>query len=104
MGKRIISQRRGRGSSRYRSPSFRFKGAVSYPKNAGQGQIVDIIHDPGRTAPIMQVKFGSELVHIPAADKINTNMTVEAGTDQVSLGNIMKLKDIPLGQEIYGIE
>ncbi|MBT5924401.1 50S ribosomal protein L2, partial [Candidatus Woesearchaeota archaeon] len=31
MGKRIISQRRGRGTNTYRSPSHRFKGAIRHP-------------------------------------------------------------------------
>ena len=104
MGKRIIPQRRGRGSSRYRSPSFNFKGAVAYPKQSSIGMILDIIHDPGRTAPIMEVKFGNEIVHIPAPEKIKTQTKIEADTTIIALGNIVKLKDVPLGQQIFGIE
>ena len=104
MGKRIISQRRGRGTSRYRSPSFRFKGILRYPKDSIQGRVMDIIHDPGRTAPVMQVKFGNEIFHLPAPENIQTNNLVEAETTNIAIGNIMKLKDIPLGQEIFGIE
>ena len=57
MGKRIIAQRRGRGSSRYKTPGFRFKGPISYPKQNGIGLVLDIIHDPGRTAPVKFLKF-----------------------------------------------
>ena len=104
MGKRIIAQRRGRGSSRYKTPGFRFKGPISYPKQNGIGLVLDIIHDPGRTAPVMQVKFGNEICHIPAPEKIRTNMPIETETTNITVGNILKLKDIPIGQEIFGIE
>lgn len=104
MGKRIIAQRRGRGTTTYRTPGFRFKGPLMYPKGNVIGKIINIIHDPGRTAPIMQVQFEKKVLHIPAPEKVNVNMRIEAGTNNILTGNIVPLKSIPIGQQIFGIE
>ena len=55
MGKRLISQRRGRGTPTHRSASHRFKGKIEYrsydnieKEGSLKGKIADIIHDPGR--------------------------------------------------------
>ena len=64
MGKRLIIQRRGRGTPTYRSSSHRFRGKVSYRSydayekdGSIKGLVTDIIHDPGRSAPVAVVKF-----------------------------------------------
>lgn len=58
MGKRLRSQRLGRGTPTYRSASHRFKAKIKYKsQEAMKGKIVDIIHDPGRTAPIARIKY-----------------------------------------------
>lgn len=62
MGRRIRSQRKGRGSV-FRSHSHHKKGppklrAVDAIERKGyiRGLITDIIHDPGRGAPLAKVK------------------------------------------------
>ena len=61
MGKRIIQQRRGRGTSTYRAHSFRFAGKTSYNayKKDGiiKGEVVDIVHSKGHSAPLLKVKY-----------------------------------------------
>ena len=59
MGKRLIQQRRGRFNGRYTVPSHRFKGKVKYDHETKkrQGVIEDIVHDPGRTAPLSKVRM-----------------------------------------------
>lgn len=47
MGKRIIQQRRGRGTNTYRSPGHRFKGEVKHYPLQTTGEIVDLIHCAG---------------------------------------------------------
>lgn len=63
MGTPLKVQRRGKGSSTYRAPSHRYKGQVRHrkfddaEKNGDiRGKIIDIIHDPGRSAPIARVR------------------------------------------------
>lgn len=63
MGKSLIQQRRGKGTTTFRAPSHRYRGAVRYvPLNLVQertlrGVVEEILHDPGRTAPVARVKF-----------------------------------------------
>ena len=56
MGKRIIPRRRGRGH-KYRAPDNRFKGEARHPRaKSSSGKVVELMHDPGRTAPLAKVK------------------------------------------------
>ncbi len=59
MGKSLIQQRRGKGTTTFRAPpSHRYRGAVRYvplnitmEKTLRGGVVEEILHDPGRTAP-----------------------------------------------------
>ncbi|MFB6265706.1 MAG: 50S ribosomal protein L2, partial [Candidatus Nanohaloarchaea archaeon] len=57
MTKRIRSQRRGKGSPTYTSPSHRGQGEVEHREDEVSGTIRDIVHDPARTAPVAVVEF-----------------------------------------------
>ncbi|MBI5872016.1 50S ribosomal protein L2 [archaeon] len=120
MGKRTITQRRGKGSPTYKSPSFRFAGKISYPnqsedglaKNAKamQGIITDIIHSPGHTAPIASIKYQTrEECIMPAPLNAKVGDTIVANplsaTEHINQpGNILPIKDIPVGTPIFNIE
>ena len=66
MGKRIISQRRGRGTFTYKAHSHRHKGKISnYGKNDHvKGEVIDIIHNPGHNAPCALVKYENEILYL----------------------------------------
>src|SRR3989344_3642178 len=61
MGKRIIQQRRGRGTMTYRAHSHRHKGKIVYSpvgKDVRKvGKIIDIIHCPGHSAPLAKIQY-----------------------------------------------
>jgi len=61
MGKRIVSQNRGRGTPTYRAPSHKYKAELKHPQvdenKSIQGKVIDIEHDPARSAPIAKVAF-----------------------------------------------
>lgn len=64
MGKRITVQKRGKGSSVYKSPSHRHRGEVKHrgideKERTGvvMGRVVDIMTDPGRSAPVVRAEF-----------------------------------------------
>ena len=57
MGKRLIQQRRGRGTKTYTSPSFRFKGQVKHQKLDTSGTVVDLVHCQGHSSPLMEVSY-----------------------------------------------
>ena len=115
MGKRIIPQRRGRGTSTYRSHSFRFAGKTSYNayKKDGiiEGEIVDLVHSKGHSAPLLKVKYenGKEAL-IPSFEgafigkKITINQSEKVNRDDVTIGNAYMLKNMPEGTSIFNIE
>ncbi len=112
MGKRIISQRRGRGTATYKSPSFRFAGQVKY-RSYDQiekddillGKVTNLLHCPGHSAPLAEIKFGNENVLSFANENLRTDQVISAGTNAEPLpGNILPLKKIPVGTTVFNIE
>jgi large subunit ribosomal protein L2 len=108
MGKRIISQRRGRGTSTYRAPSHNFRYEISLmplQNDVVSGKIIDIMHSPSHTAPIAVVKYDNNLYSfIPAPEGVKVSSIVSTDAGDLQKGNISELKNIPEGTEIYNIE
>ncbi|MFP4170564.1 MAG: 50S ribosomal protein L2 [Methanomassiliicoccales archaeon] len=105
MGKNIIQQRRGRGSSSYRSPSHRHKGEVRPQVGEGTGMVVDLIHSPGRNCPLAQVDFDGEMVSMIAPEGLEVGQEVTVGENApVAIGNTMQLRSVPEGTPIFNIE
>jgi len=106
MGKRIIPRARGKGGPRYRVPSHRYAGKVEYNLSRvfSTGLVVDIIHDPGRNAPVAVVEFPdkSRRLHIaPEGLKVGDVINYWSG---FNLGSVLPLNEIPEGTKIFGIE
>ena len=109
MGKNLTQQKRGKGSPTYRSPSFRFIGDVKFKRQpeVGKetGEVVDILHSAGHTAPIAKVFFGSQEALLIAPQGLRTGDIIEQGEDVTAKeGNILSLKNIPEGTIIHNIE
>jgi len=109
MGKRIVSQNRGKGTPTYTAPSHKYKAELRHLKFSDSNvvaEVVDIDHDPARNAPIALVKCpdGSEQ-YIIATEGLGTGEVVEAGpTAAIKPGNITFLKNIPEGTPICNVE
>lgn len=109
MGKNLIQQARGKGSPRYRAPSFRYKGESKYAKHGKttlSGEIIDFIRCQGHSAPLAQIEYGNgDIVLVQAPEGVRVGDKVEMG-DNVDLrkGNVMPLKNIPEGISIYNLE
>ena len=105
MGKRLITQRRGRGGSQYRSPSHRHVDDVRLPAfNNGSGIITDLIHAPGRTSPLAEVDFDGKKDYLLAVEGTKVGQELTVGKGEIVPGNIMTLMDIPEGTPIHNIE
>jgi len=103
MGKRIIPQRRGRGTAPYLSPSHRFKGALQLPEQ--DCQVDDLINCPGHSAPLMVLtQKNGEKILSPAPQGIKVNDEIKVGKREVKEGYVLPLKDIPEGASVYNIE
>lgn len=110
MGKSLIQQKRGKGSPRYRAPSFRYKGNtsfVSYEQGKTLGaKIIDILHSSGHSAPLVELKYDNgETSLIQAPEGVRVGDKIEMGESvELRTGNILPLKNIPEGTPIYNIE
>ncbi len=107
MGKRIIPQRRGKGSSTYRSPSHRHLAKPGYPKTQEtEGEVVDLHHAPGRSAPLAEIKFeNGEKSFMIANHGLWVGEDIQVGPDaKVEKGNVLPLRRIPVGMFVYNIE
>ncbi len=104
MGKRIIQQRRGRGSSTYRARRKAFKYRVKYPSGKGKGRVLKLIYSGGHTAPLAKIKLNKEIFFNPATQNLFEGQEIEIGGKEIKAGNILSLKKIPIGAEIFNIE
>jgi large subunit ribosomal protein L2 len=109
MGKRLLTQRRGKGRPRFRSPSHRFRGEIRYPpvnlvKPMG-GQILELIHDPGRTAPLALIMLEDfSRIQMIAPEGIQVGQWIHLGGKAKDIGCVKPLGEIAEGTEIYNIE
>jgi large subunit ribosomal protein L2 len=109
MGKRILAQRKGKGRQ-FRSPSHRHRsgvGGVAYPPaDEDVGRVLDIAHDPGRSAPLAKVEFmNSGERWFIAGEGLQVGQQLQLGKSApVAAGNVLPLAKIPIGARIYNIE
>ena len=113
MGKRIIQQRRGRGTSTYIAPSHRYKAQVTHRKYDEKektdiiyGKVIDLIHCPGHSAPLAKIAYETgEKVFIIAPEGVRVNDIVASGLKApIQIANTTCLKNIPEGTSIYNVE
>ncbi|MFH1823393.1 MAG: 50S ribosomal protein L2 [archaeon] len=106
MGKRIIQQARGKGSSRYRVRNLAFNYEFKYPrlKETGDAQIIKLFDAVGYSAPLAKIKFKDRIYFNLAAKNIFEGQMIKIGTEEVAPGNITEIKKVPLGTEIFNIE
>ena len=105
MGKRLIQQRRGRGTLTYRGPKFRFKGKVKHHHLETSGKVIDFVHCAAHSAPLMKVAYltGEEVLNF-AQEGIKIGDEITVGGSTIKDGNVLALKEIPEGTLIHNIE
>ncbi len=115
MGKRITAQKRGKGSSRYRANTHRGRGDIEHPRGEKEGTVIDIEHDPARTAPVAEVRFSDstesddasneDKEYILAPEGIAEGDTITVSREApLENGNTLSLREIPEGVPIFNIE
>ena len=112
MGKRILSQRRGKGSQTYQA-THRSVAAVNYPNiddaqrtGSRKAQIIDFTTDPIRSGILVELLLDNkEKTYLIAAEGLRLHGTIELGAKaDVQLGNVLPLDSIPEGAPIFAIE
>lgn len=106
MGSPLIQQRRGKGSSTYRANSHKGRGNVETKRAETAGRVIDLIHDPARTAPVAVVEFeDGDQRNILAPEGLAVGDTIELGVSaEVKPGNTIPLGEIPEGVPIHNLE
>lgn len=118
MGRRIRGQKKGDPKSLYKARVFHRKGEVrfrnlDYAERNGfiRGVVRDIIHDPGRGAPVAKVQFrdphsfrtNTELYIAP--EGLYTGQYVYCGAKAtLAVGNVLPVRKIPEGTSICNVE
>jgi large subunit ribosomal protein L2 len=107
MGRRLKLQKRGKGSPKYRS-TIHAKVDIRYSqyKELMRAQIISMQSDPVRSAPISEILFENGTNDfVICAQGTKTGDKLEFGTGaKNSVGNVLFLKDITPGTEIFNIE
>jgi len=117
MGRVIRACRKGAGSI-FRSHTKRRKGACrlrvnDYAERSGymKGVVKEIIHDPGRGAPIAVVsfrnpyKFGTKKENFIASEGMFTGQFIYCGKNAaVKMGNVLPLGRLPEGTVVCNVE
>ena len=110
MGKRLKTQRRGKGSI-YRSPSHRHRsgpGGIQYLKTRDtlKGRVNELSHDPGRTAPLAKLEIeDGQRTWVIANEGMTVEQEVKMGSNiPITPGNVLALSEIPEGTKIFNIE
>jgi len=110
MGRVIRGQRKGRGGI-FKSVTKHRKGAaklrvLDYAERHGyvKGLVKDIIHDPGRGAPLAQVAFRDQLRYrlnkelMVAVEGIHQGQFIYCGKNaQLAVGNVLPIGKMPEG-------
>src|SRR3989344_5654687 len=99
MGKRIISQARGKGSFTYRVRRKAFSHKIKYPIYEGDAKILDIIHSAGHSAPLLKIGMKDLVFYNPAFNSAYVSQEINVGSKE-ELGNILALKNISVGNKI----
>merc|ERR1711977_437344 len=117
MGRVIRGQRKGRGSI-FKSHVRTRKGAaklrvLDFGERIGfiKGVVKDIIHDPGRGAPLVRAHFHNARKYkldkelFPAVEGTYSGQFIYCGAKaQLVVGNTMPLKSMPEGTVISNVE
>ena len=110
MGRRILGQRRGRGTPTFRAPSHRYKENLEHKKpedgDVVRGTVVDVEHDPARSAPVVAVEFedGDQRL-ILAPEGITVGDEIQVGISaEIAPGNTLPLAEIPEGVPVCNVE
>jgi large subunit ribosomal protein L2 len=110
LGKRPLVRRRGRGGMQFRAATTGKLLPAKYPRfglsEQKEGQVVDLIHERGRDAPLAKVRFDDgSFSYIPAILGTRIGSKIQFGLKSgISPGNVISIQNIPDGTIVSNIE
>lgn len=110
MGKRPLVRRRGRGGMQFRVSATGKIAKAKYP-NFGlseqrTGQVIDLVHERGRDAPLAKIRFeDGSISFVPAVLGTTVGSTVDFGLkSEIKNGNVISIQNIPDGTLVCNVE
>ncbi|MCX8190377.1 MAG: 50S ribosomal protein L2 [Candidatus Diapherotrites archaeon] len=108
MGKRIRAQRLGKGGPPYKARKLGridVKYANIHNENI-KGQIIELLKEPARDVVVAKVRLeNGKDFYMLAPEGVFEGENIEIGENaEISLGNILPLKNIPEGCPVFNIE
>ncbi|MBT7241609.1 MAG: 50S ribosomal protein L2 [Candidatus Diapherotrites archaeon] len=107
MGKRLISQRRGKGSNTFKAKLKGTKSRYTIQKEELlKGEVISLNKDTGRNAILSTIVFDNGQVEdVVAAEGLYVGQAIEQGRKAtISIGNVGYLGELPEGCPIFNIE
>jgi len=106
MGKRLMSQRRGKGSPTFKARQKGQKSAYCKPeKEVIKGEVVDFSKEIGRNGLLVEVMTPTGEYHVVAAEGMFIGQEIQLGANaEIGIGNVLPLSSIPEGCPIFNIE
>jgi large subunit ribosomal protein L2 len=110
LGKRPLVRRRGRGGFQFRATSTGKLAPAKYPNydlnEKHEGEIIDLVHERGRDAPLSKVRFeDGSISFIPAVLGTKVGSKIQFGLEaNISEGNVISVQNIPDGTIVCNVE
>ena len=110
MGKRPLVRRRGRGGSQFRATVTGKVSKAKYPSfslsEQHEGEVIDLVHERGREAPLAKVRFEDGSVsYMPAVLGTKVGEKLHFGLkSKIEKGNVISVQNIPDGTIVCNIE
>ena len=110
MGKRPLVRRRGRGGNQFRAARTGKVTRAGYPNfhlaESHRAEVIDIIHERGRDAPLAKIRFEDGSVSfVPAVLGLRVGDSMDFGLkSSISRGNVISVQNIPDGAMVCNVE
>lgn len=110
MGKRPLVRRRGRGGSQFRVSATGKVARAKYPNfllsEQRKGEIIDLVHERGRYAPLAKVRFeDGSISFVPAVIGTKVGDILEFSLKaNLTPGNVISVQNIPDGTTVCNVE
>jgi large subunit ribosomal protein L2 len=109
MGKKLKVQRRGRGTPTFKARKIGKIAPSRYPAHEAEtlnGVITELIHEPGRGAPLVHIELDDgEGYYTAAPEGVHIEQKVAIGAEAIPrVGNVLPLGRVPEGTMVCNIE
>lgn len=115
MGKKLLVQRRGRGTPQFRAAKINKIAAARYPTSDEKTKnvpfremtVIDLLHEPGRGLPLAKLQYEGhyDTFVLPAVEGIQVGDKLQQGEESsLQIGNILPIGKIPEGMWCCNVE